>query len=167
MTGVSSCLLKYGFCNKSFRKNETLTSWTLLQHIFPHFWGWLLLYSAITPKSEYKYVVKVFNWSEVHLSEMTCYKIHTLVSKWLNQELLMDYVCMSGRMKQRAAIWSFCLTWFIVIWQTKLHISRHIFIFFFYHQKITLLNYVHTFFLKFRHLRFLIDLGNMPISGSD
>ena len=21
---------------------------------------------------------KVFNWSEVHLSEMTCYKIHTL-----------------------------------------------------------------------------------------
>ena len=22
---------------------------------------------------------KVFNWSEVHLSEMTCYKIHTLV----------------------------------------------------------------------------------------
>ena len=25
-----------------------------------------------------KDVVKVFNWSEVHLSEMTCYKIHTL-----------------------------------------------------------------------------------------
>ena len=23
---------------------------------------------------------KVFNWSEVHLSEMTCYKIHTLKS---------------------------------------------------------------------------------------
>ena len=29
------------------------------------------------PKSEDK-VVKVFNWSEVHISEMTCYKIHTL-----------------------------------------------------------------------------------------
>jgi hypothetical protein len=29
------------------------------------------LYSAITPKSKDKYVVKVFNWSEVHLSEMT------------------------------------------------------------------------------------------------
>ena len=41
-------------------------------------WAWLLLYSAIMPKSEDKYVVKVFNWSEVHLSEMTCYKIHTL-----------------------------------------------------------------------------------------
>jgi hypothetical protein len=34
--------------------------------------------NAITPKSEDKYVEKVFNWSEVHLSEMTCSKIHTL-----------------------------------------------------------------------------------------
>jgi len=24
----------------------------------------------------------VFNWSEVHLSEMTCYKIHTLVGRF-------------------------------------------------------------------------------------
>ena len=32
--------LKYGFCNKSFRKDEPLTSWTLLQHICPHFWEW-------------------------------------------------------------------------------------------------------------------------------
>ena len=64
------------FVTKSFRKDETLTSWTLLQHICPHFWAWLLLYSAITPKSEDKYVAKVFNWSEFHLSEMTCYKIH-------------------------------------------------------------------------------------------
>ena len=71
-------VLKYGFCNKSFRKDEPLTSWTLLQHICPHFWAWLLNTIAITPKSENKYVVKVFNWSEVHLSEMTCYKIHTL-----------------------------------------------------------------------------------------
>jgi hypothetical protein len=30
-------------------------------------------------KSEDKYVEKVFNWSEVHLSERTYYKIHTLV----------------------------------------------------------------------------------------
>ena len=59
------------FVTKSFRKDETLTSWTLSQHICPHFWAWLLLSSAITPKSEDKYVVKVFNWSEVHLSEMT------------------------------------------------------------------------------------------------
>ena len=71
-------LLKYGFCSKSFRKDEPLTNWTLLQHIFPHFWTWLLNAIAITPKSEDRYVVKVFNWSEVHLSEMTCYKIQTL-----------------------------------------------------------------------------------------
>ena len=38
------------------------------------------MYSAITPKSEDRYVVKVFNWSEVNLSEITCYKIHTLVA---------------------------------------------------------------------------------------
>jgi hypothetical protein len=29
-------------------------------------------------KSDDKYVEKVFNWSEVNLSEMTCYTIHTL-----------------------------------------------------------------------------------------
>ena len=67
------------FVTKPFRKDETLTSWTLLQHICPHFWAWLLNTIAITPKSEDKYVAKVFNWSEVHLSEMTCYKIHILV----------------------------------------------------------------------------------------
>ena len=43
-----------------------------------YFWAWLLLYSAIMHKSEDKYVVKAFNWSEVHLSERTSYKIHTL-----------------------------------------------------------------------------------------
>ena len=77
-SAVPSHLLKYGFCNKSFRKDEPLTSLTLLQNICPHFWAGLLLYSAITPKSEDKHVVKAFNRSEVHLSEMTCYKIHTL-----------------------------------------------------------------------------------------
>ena len=30
------------------------------------------------PKSVDRYFVKVFNWSEFHLSEMTCYKIRTL-----------------------------------------------------------------------------------------
>ena len=40
------------------------------------------LLGAITnpPKSDDKYVEKVFNWSEVHLSEMTCYKIHNLMN---------------------------------------------------------------------------------------
>ena len=56
---MSTSSLKYGFCNKSFRKEEPLTSWTLLQHICPPFWAWLLLHSAITPKSENKYVQSV------------------------------------------------------------------------------------------------------------
>ena len=30
------------FLTKSFQKDELLTSWTLLQHICPHFWAWLL-----------------------------------------------------------------------------------------------------------------------------
>ena len=79
--------LEYGFCNKSFWKDKPLTSWTLFQHICPHFWVGLLGAIANPPKSEDKYVEKVFNWSEVHLSEMTCYKIHTLVinTKWLIQ----------------------------------------------------------------------------------
>ena len=38
---------------------------------------------ANPPKSEDKYVKKVFNWSEVHFSEMTCYKIYTLVVQYL------------------------------------------------------------------------------------
>ena len=58
----------------SLRKNETLTSWPLSQRICPHFWAWLLLYSAITPKSEDKYVVKVVNWSEFHFSEVTFFQ---------------------------------------------------------------------------------------------
>ena len=63
-------LLKYQFWKKSLRKNATLSSWTLFQHICPHFWAWLLLYSAITPKSEDKYVVKVLNSTELHFSEV-------------------------------------------------------------------------------------------------
>ena len=59
------------FVTKSFRNDETLTSWPLLQHICPHFWPWLLNTIAITAKSEDKYVVKVVNWSEFHLSQMT------------------------------------------------------------------------------------------------
>ena len=78
------------FVTNSFRKDEPLTSWTLLQHICPQFWAWLLNTIAITPKSEDKYVVKVFDWSEVNLSEMTCYKIHTLARLWLDFAISQD-----------------------------------------------------------------------------
>ena len=70
----SELLLKYQFWKKSLRKNETLSGWTLLQHICLHFWAWLLLYSAITPKSEDKYVVKVFNPPEFLFSEVTFFQ---------------------------------------------------------------------------------------------
>ena len=71
---VQSWELKYEFCNKSFRKDEPLTSWTLFQHICPHFWVGLLNAKVRTNMLK--------KWSEVHLSEMTCYKIHTLVYFW-------------------------------------------------------------------------------------
>ena len=66
--------------------------WPVEHFIFPHFWAWLL-YSAITPKSEDKYVVKVFNWSEFYLSEMTLLQnpyfntSHTLQNPLLNRYL--------------------------------------------------------------------------------
>ena len=53
-------LLKYEFYKKSHREDAPLTSWTLFP---PH----------------QKMGEKVFNWSEVHLSEVTSKKIHTLV----------------------------------------------------------------------------------------
>ena len=74
---VGRVLLKYGF-HKSFQKDEPLTSWTLFQQICLHFWVGLMGAIANPTKSEDKYVVKVFNWSEVYLSEMTCYKFHAL-----------------------------------------------------------------------------------------
>ena len=46
-----------------------------------HFFNILVLnflYSAITPKSEDKYVEKVFNSTELHFSEATSFKIGTL-----------------------------------------------------------------------------------------
>ena len=50
--------------------------------IYHHFWvdatANLLGATENPPKSDDKYVKKVFNWSEVHVSDMTCYKIHTL-----------------------------------------------------------------------------------------
>ena len=58
---------------------ETLFTEKFVYLMDPIFCSYLLGVIAIVfSKSEDKYVVKVFNWSEVHLSEMTCYKIHTL-----------------------------------------------------------------------------------------
>ena len=48
------------------------------EHICHHFWVGLLLHLLHLPKSDDKYAQKMFNWSEVHLFEVTSYKIHTL-----------------------------------------------------------------------------------------
>ena len=61
--------LDYGFCKKSHRKDEPLTSF-----------GWVQQVQQQThPKVTTNVLKKVFNWSEVHLSEVTPYKIHNLV----------------------------------------------------------------------------------------
>ena len=59
--------LKYGFCKKSLRKNATLTTWTLSSFFPDQHW------------SGKKVRKKVFNWSELHFSEVTFYKIHILI----------------------------------------------------------------------------------------
>ena len=42
------------------------------------------------PKSDDKYAQKVFNWSEVHLSEVTSYKIHTLDESLMNWKMAFE-----------------------------------------------------------------------------
>ena len=68
------------FLTSHFGKDEPLTR-TYLSSLCP-------------PKSEDKYGEKVLEWTEVHLSEMTCYKIHTLVSNCflLNASILLYIV---------------------------------------------------------------------------
>ena len=54
------------------------------EQICHHFWVGAtanpLGSTANPPKSDANMLKKVFNWSEVHLSEVTSYKIHTLTS---------------------------------------------------------------------------------------
>ena len=49
---------------------------------------------------KYGILKKVFNWSEVHLSETTCYKIHTLVE-------MLDLECQSQMEASSTACYSF------------------------------------------------------------
>ena len=51
-------------------------------YVFVITFGWVCYCTQQThPKVMTNMLKKVFNWSEVHLSEMTCYKIHTLKVK--------------------------------------------------------------------------------------
>ena len=58
----------------------------------------MILYSAITPKSEDKYVVKVFNRSEFHLSEMTLLQNPYL--KYSSADLGVDFKIVQGCLQQ-------------------------------------------------------------------
>ena len=71
--------LRYQFWKKSLRKNATVELNTFTIYLSSH-----LLYSAITPKSEDKYVEKVFNLTELHFSEVTSFKIGTLISETIS-----------------------------------------------------------------------------------
>ena len=64
------------------------------------------LLGAITnrAKSEDMYVEKVFNWSEVHLSEMASYKIHTLVYNLKNSQVCGEFYSQ----KNTIAVFSIC-----------------------------------------------------------
>ena len=66
--------LKYGFCKKSLRKNETLTSCPFFPFFFITF-GWV---QQQNQPEVIKEMEKMGNWSEFHFSEVTSYKIHTL-----------------------------------------------------------------------------------------
>ena len=58
-------------CNESWEAQLTRSdSWALT--------SWILLKYAHTQQTGQKVRKKVFNWSEVHLSEVTSYKIHSL-----------------------------------------------------------------------------------------
>ena len=126
-------MLKYGFCNKSFRKDELLTSWTLfstylsskLDSPSPMFWleeNLILSNVLIRGESNFddkyveKSVQKVFNWSEFHLSEMTCYKIHTLDKRLKNY--------LEPAFSRQQLVWNWGrqrpLVWDILYWRRKM-----------------------------------------------
>ena len=86
-------MLKYGFCKKSLRKNATLTSWTLFSSqkgTCSTIQGQLQTV-AVLVLYRYLFVKKnVFNLPELHFSEVTFYKIHTLIIIRLGL-LVVDY----------------------------------------------------------------------------
>ena len=66
---VQANYLKYGFYKKSLWKDATLTSWTLFHH----------KRVPVSTTDTLLWWKKCSNWSELHLSEVTSYKIHTLI----------------------------------------------------------------------------------------
>ena len=93
-------LLKYQFC-----KNVTSEKWNsdglnTFGHICLHFWAWLLLYSAITPKSEDKYVQKCSTRQSFIFPKWHSYKIGTLDGE-LTQLLTLPSTFERGQVSKR------------------------------------------------------------------
>ena len=77
-------LLNYGFCKKSLLKDATLKSWTQK--------------GTCSTYSRYLFAVKkVFNFSELHLSEVTSYKIHILTKHQTNWIILVKLLWSSQK----------------------------------------------------------------------
>ena len=97
--------LKYEFYNKSLQKEAPKTSITL----FP------LFFFQIRSWSGKKTEEKVFNWSEVHLSEATFYKIHTLVGSIKNILISADSMLKPNSFKKQCSLSSYFLTQGVMI----------------------------------------------------
>ena len=89
--------LKYGFWKKSLWKNATLNSWTLSSSqkgTWNNKSKHLKKPNVMIYYYRYLFVkMKVFNYSELHFSKGTCFKIHTLAS---NCKQLLLFFAFSG-----------------------------------------------------------------------
>jgi hypothetical protein len=71
--------LKYQFWKTSTSEKWNSVELNTFGHICPHQWAWLLLYSAITPIGEDKYVQKCSTRQSFIFPKFTSFKIGTLV----------------------------------------------------------------------------------------
>ena len=111
-TNSFGCCLKYGFWKMSLRKNATLNSWTLSSSQKGTFTnGSQHLKKSYDLIFYYRYLfvkMKVFNYSELHFSEGTSFKIHTLVTYMNYLPLCVTHLCdflpsVSSRIRQISA----------------------------------------------------------------
>ena len=73
------------------------------------------MYSAITSKSEDKYVVKVFNWSEFHLSEITL--LQNPYFRQIHIILAISLTSYSKFVKLLYAVWAITFKTFFQVWE--------------------------------------------------
>ena len=89
------------------------------EHIHYHFW---LAATANPPKSDDKYIEKLFNWSEVHLSEMTWDKIHTLMCSSYLKALNSCSNFYEFKIRKSCMNYDLLIKWFNVFCKLRVHI---------------------------------------------